>query len=257
MTPAMLLFRGGAFVALLVVLHYMGRTEGWRSASILLSFLVGMSALRELTVVRLSEANHHVVPYSADPTLGRVGGVNVVVVAGWVFTTMLSFAIAKMVQRRSFPGTNVFLTLALTALVTTTISYVVEITGMRMHLWRWQPEAHAVRWLPFDWPFDAFEGWASTSFLFMLVYCALRYRLFSSRRWVSVTVTLALVLLSGIADLAQPLLGPESPRKKVMGAYMLAAVVLGVRAPKSMLGSSAEALRDVPNPIAYAEGRSP
>ncbi len=238
----MLLFKVGAFVALLLLLHYTWRTDGWRSTGTLVFYLTGMSVFREWVVAHLNASNQLPPPYAANPTLGQAGSVNVVVVAGWVFSSILSFALAKIVQRRNFPGTNIFLTLALTALATTTISYVVELTGMRIHLWDWR-ESHPVSWLPFDWPFDAFEGWASTTFLFMLIYCSIRYRLFSSRLWVSAAVPVGLMVLSLLAELTQPWLGPDSPRKKVMVVYFAAAVVLGFRAPDKWLGSSTEALR--------------
>jgi len=223
-------FKGGAFVALLVLLHYVKRTQGWRATVVLVLYLTIMATVREWTVVHLSLATNHPPPYAANPSLGHLAGVNVVVVVGWVFTTILSFCLAQMIQRRQFPDTSLFLTLVLTALVTTTISYAVEITGMRMNLWTWKTP-DPVAWLPFDWPFDAFEGWASTSFLFMLGYCAVRYRLLARNAWVSAAVAFALAAFTALADLAQPLLGPASPRKKVMVVYMIAAVFLGFRSP--------------------------
>lgn len=240
MTSAALLFRAGAFVALALLVRYAWRREGRRAALIFVGYLSGMAALREWAVHRLSESIDQPIPYAADARLGQLGAVNVVVVAGWVFTALLSFALAKEIQKRSLPGTNIFLTIALTALVTTTISYCVEVTGMRIALWHWtQPTP--VSWLPFDWPFDAFEGWASTSFMLILVYCALRYRLFAKSAWASAAITLGILLLFALADLATPWLGPESPRKKVTVAYLILAVALGFKAPQRMLGTSRQA----------------
>jgi hypothetical protein len=242
-SPAALLFRGGALVALVLLVMHVRRTEGGRPAAILIAYLVTMASIREWAVATIVHAIDQPLPYQADSKLGHFGLVNVVVVSGWVFTALLSFTLAKAIQRRNLPGTNIFLTLTLTALVTTTISYRVEVTGMRIQLWRWH-EVHPVAWLPFDWPFDAFEGWAATSFMIMLVYCAARYRLFSERPWRCAAVTLALIALFALSDLLQPWLGPSSPRKKVTVLYLLLSTLLGFRAPASILGSSDEALRD-------------
>jgi hypothetical protein len=239
-SPAAILFRVGAFVALVLLVRYARRTEGARAGTLLVAYLVGMSAVREVVVASISHAIDKPVPYQADAKLGHLGLVNVVVVAGWVFTALLSFAIARLIQRRSFPGTNVFLTLALTALVTTAISYTVELTGMRIALWKWN-EVHPVSWLPFEWPFDAFEGWASTSFMIMLVYATVRWRLFSPSRVRRTATLLALCAIFVGADLLTPVLGPESPRKKVTLVYVVGAVLLGFWAPRGLLGSSEEA----------------
>lgn len=244
MNPASLLFRGGAFLALILLVRHALRTEGRRAGAILVGYLVVMAAAREWLVASLSHAIDKPLPYQADAHLGHFGLLNVVVIAGWVFTTLLSFSLAKRIQRRNFPATNIFLTLALTALMTTTISYAVEVTGMRLGLWRWH-EVHPVEWLPFDWPYDAFEGWAATSFMIMLVYCGVRYRLFSANRWRSTAVLVAIVAIFGLSDLLQPLLGPDSPRKKVTYVYLAVSVVLGWWAPRRLLGSSDEALRDM------------
>lgn len=232
-----LLFRGGAFVALILLVRYAKRVEGSRGAAILVGYVTLMATTREWVVSALSHAIAQPVPYAADAKVGHLGPVNVVVVAGWVFTTLASFALAKMIQRRNFPGTTIFLTLALTALVTSSISYAVEVTGMRIQLWTWHA-VHPVEWLPFDWPFDAFEGWAATSFMIMLVYCTVRYRLLWSDAWRRAAALAGLVLLFGLADLAQPWLGPESPRKKVTVVYFALSVVLGFTAPRRLLGSS-------------------
>jgi hypothetical protein len=211
--------------------------DGGRTSAGLVVYLFLMGAAREWVVAGLSRATSQPAPYTPDPHLGHLGVVNVVVVSGWVFTAMLSFVLAKLIQRQSFPGTNVFFTLALTALVTTAISYAVEVTGIRIHLWTWHA-SHPVRWLPFDWPFDAFEGWASTSFMLMLAYCGFCGRLFSNSRVWSTAITAGLLLLFALADLAQPWLGPDSPRKKVTVLYVALAVVLGFAAPRRLLGST-------------------
>ena len=244
MTWSALFFRAGALIALLIVIRYTLRLEGRRNGALLVAYLVVMGTLREWTVTRLSAAIDQPVPYTPDGTLGQIGGFNVVVVAGWVFTILLSFYLARLIQRRNFAGTNIFFTLALSALVTTAISYAVETCGTRIHLWTWR-QPSPVEWLPFDWPFDAFEGWAATSLVILLVYCGLRYRLFAPQRWSSAAITGALVALFALADLAQPLIGPASPRKKVTVIYLVASIVLGFRAPRWMLGSSGEALERV------------
>ena len=258
MTFSTLLFRAGALIALLIVIRYTLRVEGRRHGVLLVAYLVVMGVLREWTVTRLSAAIEQPVPYTPDSTIGQIGRINLVVVSGWVFTVLLSFYLARLIQRRNFPATNIFLTLALSALVTTAISYAVETCGMRIHLWTWR-QPTPVAWMPFDWPFDAFEGWAATSFMILLVYCAFRYRLFAPQWWSSGAVTVALVAVFALADLAQPLLGPASPRKKVTVVYLLAAIALGFRAPRWMLGSSARALEDTEDdaasPVAALAGR--
>ncbi len=184
MTGAHIVFRAGALIALLFLVRYTLRRDGRRDALWLVGFLVLMAALREWAVVQLSSAISQPVPYTPDPSLGQIGTLNLVLIAGWVFTILLSLELARLVQQRNFPGTNVFFTLALAALVTTAVSYSIETCGTAIHLWTWRHPS-TVGWLPFDWPFDAFEGWAATSLTILLAYCGLRYRLFSTRRWIS------------------------------------------------------------------------
>lgn len=240
MTPGALLFRAGAFVALVLLVLHARRTEGGRAAAILVGYLFVMATVREWAVAQIVHAIDMPVPYHANGNLGRLGVVNLVVVAGWVFTALLSFAVAKMIQQRNLPGTNIFLTLALTALVTSTISYSVELTGMRIRLWQWG-SPHPVTWLPFDYPEDAFEGWPATTFILMLVYCTWRYRLFSPHAWRRAAALLALVALFGVADLGQRWL-VHSPRKKLTVVYVILSTLLGFWSPRSWLGSSDEAL---------------
>jgi hypothetical protein len=245
MKPEMLFFEVAAFCALLLLVRHSARTEGLRTAALFFIYLLAMAVFREWLVYSLTRSIDKPVPYSSDATMGRIGFVNLVVVAGWVFTTYLSFGLARLIQRRNFEGTNVFFTLAMTALVTTAISYAVETAGMRLGLWTWtQSNRRPVAWLPFEWPFDAFEGWAATSFMIVSVYCALRFRLFSPVRWRSVSITAALLALYSVADLTVRWLGPSSPRKKLTVIYIAAAVVLGFVAPKRLLGTSDEALKE-------------
>ena len=240
MTPGALLFRAGAFVALILLILHARRTEGGRATAILVVYLFVMATVREWAVAQIVHAIDMPVPYQANGNLGRLGVVNVVVVAGWVFTALLSFAVAKMIQQRNLPGTNIFLTLALTALVTSTISYGVELTGMRIRLWQWWTP-HPVEWLPFEYPEDAFEGWPATTFMLMLIYCTWRYRLFSNKAWRRAAALIALVALFGLSDLAQRWL-IHSPRKKLTVVYLMLSTLLGFWSPRSWLGSSEEAL---------------
>lgn len=245
MRPEMLLFQAAAFSALLLLVRHSVRTEGLRTAAFFFIYLLAMAVFREWLVSAITHLIEKPVPYSSDARMGRIGFVNMVVVAGWVFTTYLSFGLAKLIQRRNFERTNIFFTLAITALVTTAISYAVETAGMRINLWTWtQSNRRPVAWLPFEWPFDAFEGWAATSFIIVSVYCALRYRLFSPIRWRSVSITAALLALYSVADLTVRWLGPSSPRKKLTVVYIAAAVVLGFVAPRRLLGTSDEALKE-------------
>ena len=246
-----MLFRIGALVALVLLVHHVARREGWRATLVFVVYLGAAATVREWAVRRISHSIAQPVPYASNAHLGQIGGVDLVVVSGWVFTSILSFELAKAIQRRNLPDTNVYLTLCLTALVTTSISYAVEVTGTRIGLWTWG-HPHPVEWLPFDWPYDAFEGWAATSFMLMLVYCAFRYRLFSENAIARFAATAGLVALFGLADLAQPWLGPSSPRKKVTVLYLIGAFVLGFRAPRRWLGSS-EALLGLP---ARSQGES-
>ena len=82
---------------------------------------------------------------------------NLVVVAGSIFTALVSFELARMIQRRNFPRYQRLSHAGTHRPVTTAISYAVEIAGMRIQLWSWRA-AHPVAWLPFDWPFGRFEA---------------------------------------------------------------------------------------------------
>ncbi len=244
MSPAANLFRVGAFVALLFMIRYMKRTEGTRAATILVVYLTLFACLHELINWLMARATGLPLPYSPAAQLGHVGFLNLVVVAGWVFTFLVSFALAKMIQRRNFPGTNIFLTFVLTALVATAISYCVEITGTRMHLWTWQ-RPRLTPWVPFGWPLDAVEGWSLTSFMTVLLYCAVRYRLFFQTTGRSLLATAGVLLLMALAISAEAWLGHNPPPFRfVYVAYLLAALWLGFSAPRSMLGSSGAALED-------------
>ena len=242
-TAALSLFRAGAFVALLLLSRHAWRTEGSRSAALFLGYLLGFACFRESVVWLVSQAKHDAPPYVPNPALGRVGVVNVVVVAGWVFTALVSFALAKMIQRRGFPGTNVFLTLALTALVTTTVGYAVEVTGIRSQLWRWSNPS-PLSWLPFDCPSDMFDAWGTTTFVILSVYCAIRYRLFGAKPARRAAVLGALFGIFAMAVVAQKWLGEAPPHQKVVALYVALATVLGFAAPATILGSSNVAFRE-------------
>lgn len=241
MSPAANLFRGGAFVATLLLVRYTTRTEGSRRGALFVGYLVAFSCVRERLVWLISRENGDSLPYRPAPGLGQIGAVNVVVAAGWVFTILVSFALARMIQRRNFPGTNLFLSLGLTALVTTAVAYAVEVTGMRLPLWRWS-HPHLVSWLPLSFPADAFEGWATTAFVVMLTYAAFRYRLFGATRARSLWVTAAVLAVFWLSVLAQHWIRRDPPQQIVMIAYVAASTLLGFFAPPDWLGSSDRAL---------------
>jgi hypothetical protein len=243
-SPAANLFRVGAFVALALLVRYTWRTEGARAAAIFTSYLVGFAVLRECLVWSMQFVNGGSPPFSTDSRMGHLGPVNLVVVSGWVFTALLSFAVARMIQRNIFRGTNVFLTLTLAAVVTSTISYAVEVTGMRVPLWRWG-DPLVVAWLPFDWPEDAFEGWATTSFLMLVIYSATRYRLFAPTGRGRAAVAALVLGVLALAIVAERWTGHAfGPWRPLMGVFMAISAWLGFVAPRTMLGSSGAALRD-------------
>lgn len=237
MTWGAIVFRVGAFVALLVLIRHTWRTEGARAGGVLVGYLIGFACLREWLVSRISMMKHDRPPYVPEPGLGQVGSINVVVVAGWVFTALLSFALARMVQRRNFPGTNIFLTLALTTLITTTIAYAVEVTGIRVPLWRWNNPT-PTSWLPFDCPFDVFDAWGTTSFIILGVYCAVRFRLFGRTRGRRAAIVGALLSVFSVAVFAVKWFGEGPPHQKVVLLYVVLSAILGFTAPRWMLGSS-------------------
>jgi uncharacterized membrane protein len=123
--------------------------------------------------------------------------------------------------------------------VTTTISYAVEITGIRTPLWRWN-HPDFMTWLPFEMPADAFEGWMTTSFVIMLIYCAVRYRLFGGSVRRNTAATALIVGLFAIAVVAQQRTGNhETPlRLLVVTIYLALSTALGFTAGGAMLGSS-------------------
>jgi len=235
-------FEVSALGALLLLARHALRTFGKKPGLVLFGYLLVMGFVRELIVIGLSSATDKPHPFTPDPAMGKVAGVNLAVVAGWVFTTYASFVLARMIQKRSLPRTNVFLTLALTALVTTAISYAVEASGTRLSLWVWDRHSSYLSWLPFDWTLNAFDGWAATSLLIMLPYCIIKYRMFSKKAWVNVGSAIALFLVYALSDLTVQWFGPHSPRMKMTVVYIGAALLLGFFAPKGMLGTSSEEL---------------
>jgi hypothetical protein len=237
-----LVFRGGAFVALAVLVRHTLRTEGARAGGILVAYLVAFACFREWFVSRMALIKHDLPPYTPTPGPGQLGPINVLVVAGWVFTALLSFALAKMIQRRNLPGTNIFLTLALTALVATAIGYAVETTGIRVPLWKWN-NPQPTSWLPFDCPFDAFDAWGTTAFVIMGIYCAVRFHLFAVTASRRIAAGVVLLLVFWAAVFAVKWFGEGPPHQKVVLLYLALCVVLGFKAPRWMLGSSESALR--------------
>jgi hypothetical protein len=243
-SPAANLFRFGAFVALALLVRHTGRTEGTRNAAIFLTYLTGLACFRECLVWLMSRATGRPPPFSSDARLGQLGPINVLVVVGWVVTALLAFEVAKMIQRRNFPGTNLFLTLALAAVVTTAISYAVEVTGARVGLWQWG-HPRLVAWLPLDWPEDAFEGWATMSYVTLGLYAAIRYGLFARTLGLSLATTALALSIFGVSVAAERWVGHAyAPWRFVVLAYLLLSVVLGFVAPPKLLGSSDAALRD-------------
>ncbi len=231
------IFRIGAFIALAALVRYTWRTEGARTGGGFVAYLVAFACFREWLVSRIAIIKHDVPPYTPTPGPGQLGPINVVVVAGWVFTALLSLALSRMIQRRNFPGTNIYLTLALTALVSTAIGYAVEVTGIRIPLWKWN-NPHATPWLPFDCPSDVFDAWGTTSFIIVGVYCAVRFRLFARTPSRRLAAFVGLMLVFWGAVFAVKWFGEGPPHQKVVLLYIAAATLLGFTAPPWMLGSS-------------------
>jgi hypothetical protein len=248
LSPAANIFRGGAFVALALLIRYTIRTEGARAGGIFVAFVTALAGFRDWLVWFMSIVIGEPAPYSPDSRLPHLGPFNVLVVAGWVFTSILAFAVAKRIQRCNFPDTNIFMTLALAALVTTAISYAVEVTGIRVQLWQWGRDPVA-SWLPFGWPEDALEGWPTTSFFTLGTYCAFRYRLFATDVRSSRLATGLLLLIFGLSIAAEPWVGhARAPWRFLFPAYLLLSVALGLRAPRHVLGTSEAALRSPDSP---------
>ncbi|MBI5537410.1 MAG: hypothetical protein HY898_32100 [Deltaproteobacteria bacterium] len=235
-------FQLSAAAALVLLFRHAWRTFGRRDAILLFGFLLLMGTVRELDVVAISQMTDKPHPFSPDAAMAKLGPVSMGVVGGWVFCAYTSFFLARLIQRRSLRGTNVFMTLALSALITMGISYAVEVTGMRLHLWDWEQHASYVGWLPFGWTFNAFDGWAATSFNIMLLWCTLRYKLFSPVRWLSALVGTSLFVLFAGADFVQKGWSGTAPHMFLSIPYLLGAIALGYRAPAWMLGSSSNHL---------------
>lgn len=237
MTAEVLFFDLSAFAALVVLVRHAVRTSGAAEAAREIGFLAGFAVFREMVVAALCRVNQVPPPYTSLTGMGQVGPVNVVVASGWVFCTYCSFHLSRLIQRTAFPGTNVFLTFALTALVAGCISYGVETTGTRVGLWVWSEvsRGRVVPWLPFGWPVDALDGWAATSFWTAFAYRSFRDGLLSPVRWKGAALTVGLVALYALADLGVTRF-PVSPRKVLTVAIVIASAVLGFVAPPRMCG---------------------
>lgn len=246
MKPGFLLFQCGALVAFLLLVRFTWRTMGPKHAIGFLLYLLVASVFHELAVAGMAAIANRPPNYTAAQGTLRIGSLGVAIVVGWMFATILSFQLARMIQARSFPGSNIFATLTLMALVTSAISYAVEITGMRVGLWVWAHNQPLSVWLPFSYPTAAFRAWPASTTLMMGLFCTFRYRLFSSSRWVSSLVGLAFfftyTFLEMIEDRLLPagllLIDAQSQRPIVLWGCLLA---LTLWAPKSMLGSSERA----------------
>ncbi len=235
MRPEVLFFDLSALAALVILARHAVRTSGAGEAAREMGFLAGFSVFRETMVAVMCHHHQVPLPYTSLTGMGQVGPVNVVVASGWVFCTYCSFHLSRLIQRTLFQGTNVFLTLALTALVAGCISYAVETTGTRVGLWVWS-EVSRSRVVPFGWPVDARDCWAATSFMTMLAYRSFRDGLLSSVRWKGVVLTIALIAAYALADLGTPHF-PVSPRKVLTVIYVATSAVLGFTAPSWMCGN--------------------
>ena len=236
-------FQVTAAGALLLLVRHSWRTAGPRDTILFFGYLFLASIERECLVVAISAWKGLPLAYSPAEGMATIGGVGVAVVAGWVFAIYVSFQLALLIQRRCLPGTNIFLTIALAALVTSAISYCVEITGMRAGLWDWQPGEQLHAWFPFGYPEAAVEGWPATTLTALMVWCGLRYGLFSPVRWRSVVISLGLVVVYRSSEFPGSALGIQSTREKMTILYSVVAVLLGFVAPRRMLGTSDELLR--------------
>lgn len=223
-------FQVGAFIALLILVRHSVRVRGARQSAILFGALILLSLYREGTVSMFVDWFSKERPYSPKAAMGHIGFVNFVVIAGWLFTTYVSFGLATLIQRRQFPKANVFLTLSLSAVIATTISYAVEVTGIQLHLWEWAGWAihDQLKWIPFGWPFDAVQGWANTVFMFMMVYCGIEQRLFSQSPARNALITFGLFFFWVYSFLYLPkILSHEAPTWLLV-VYMLIAAYRGM-----------------------------
>ncbi|MCX7957969.1 MAG: hypothetical protein N3B13_02900 [Deltaproteobacteria bacterium] len=192
-------------------------------------YLFSFSFIRELIVKGLTAATDKPMPFEPHQALGNILGVNLVVVAGWVFTTYISYVLAIELRKKIFPSSNEFMTIALVPLFASAISYCNEVTGIRLGLWQWEYQSGLpMRWIPFDWPFNAFEGWSATSMMIMFLYICVRERLFVPNIWINLVITSVLFIVYAASDLTVKWFGPESPRMKLTLVYLLAFVFLGL-----------------------------
>ncbi len=234
------LFRFSAFLALLILVYHSYRINGKKETIWLFIYLFVLSFVRELIVKGLTAATDKPMPFVASGNLGNnVFGVNLVVVGGWVFTTYISYVLAVEMRRRVFPSSNCFMTIALVPLFTSAISYCNEVTGIRIGLWEWEYQSGLpMKWIPFDWPFNAFEGWSATSMLIMFVYIATKENCFFKTRLSNLCVVVSLFLIYAASDLTVNWLGPNSPRMKLTLIYLIGFILLGIFSKTPIFGRS-------------------
>ena len=234
MSQPLMIFRIGAFIALLFLIRHSHKLNGTRRTAILFATILLMSVYREGSISFMARFFGYERPYQPRADLGHIGFLNFVVLAGWIFCTYLSFNLGRMIQRRHFPATNIFFTLALTALVSMTVSYPVEVTGMHLGMWLWSNWAlqDPIRWIPFQWPFDAFQGWSNTTFMLMLVYCGIDQRLFSNSALTNALITLGLffVWVYSFAFLPTLARSYDAPTW-LFFVYLAAATMIGITGP--------------------------
>jgi hypothetical protein len=194
MKPWMLFFGIGILAANVLLVRYSWKVAGRWTTIILFTFLFLVGVQREAMLGFLAAQIRGVRPYEfAGQGLAPILGA-----PGWVFTNFLAFAWAKMIRRRTFPGTNLYWTLLLAGLVTTTISYAVEATGTRAGFWIWEQDSRVGQpWLPFDWPAPALDGWVREP-VNMLAFCIVRYKLFSRRTRVNVAMCVPFIVAASI-----------------------------------------------------------
>ena len=202
MKPEAILFSAGAGVALVLLARHALRTMGPRDGLAFFGLLALFSLFRETYAVYSRLFSGKALVYIPDPSMVHLGGVHLTVVGGWVFTAYLCFNLARMIRARSFPGANALFVLGLAGILTTTVSFAVEATGMAADLWSWAAyhKSNAKFWLPFGYHNTALRGWMLTVFFVMVSAALVRSRVFSPRLAVRAAVVAAFAVITEIAS---------------------------------------------------------